>query len=183
MRKALALLRVNEKVNREREEQSRLNIENLVAGSSFWIIILITAIAVLEVLGLELVSAPLNSMATQIFNYLPQLLGGVVLIIAAWLIATVRKVLVDKTLSSTRLDEKLSQQADITPMSRNVATAMYWFIILLFLPAILGALQLGGLLDPVKDMVDKTIGIIPNLSRPLWSGWQAGSLPKYCVIW
>lgn len=163
VRKALALLRVNEKVNREREEQSRLNIENLVAGSSFWIIILITAIAVLEVLGLELVSAPLNSMATQIFNYLPQLLGGVVLIIAAWLIATVVKVLVDKTLSSTRLDEKLSQQADITPMSRNVATAMYWFIILLFLPAILGALQLGGLLDPVKDMVDKTIGIIPNL--------------------
>lgn len=49
------------------------------------------------------------------------------------------------------------------PMSQNLANAMYWFIILLFLPAILGALQLGGLLDPVQAMVDKILNIIPNI--------------------
>ncbi|MFT5426372.1 MAG: hypothetical protein ACI9ZT_001313 [Gammaproteobacteria bacterium] len=32
-----------------------------------------------------------------------------------------------------------------------------------FLPAILGAFQLGGLLDPVQSMVDKVLNIIPNI--------------------
>ena len=179
IRKALGLCRLNDYVNRNKDEKSSLDVEGGVATGSFWIVILITAIAIFEVLEMELVSAPLNTLATQIFDYIPQLIGGVVLILVAWLIASGVKLLVNKSLSSTTLDERLSEEADIAPMSRNVANAMYWFIILLFLPAILGALQLGGLLDPVKSMVDKTIGIIPNLFAAVLAlccflGLQAG---------
>lgn len=162
-RKTLHLLKLNDRITKGKEEKAKVDLESGIATGAFWIIILITAIAILEALGLELVSAPLNSLATQIFNYIPQLLGGVVLIIVAWMIASGIKLLVNKTLASTTLDEKLSHEAGMAPMSQNVANAMYWFIILLFLPAILGALQLGGLLDPVQAMVDKVLNIIPNI--------------------
>ncbi|MDH5574434.1 MAG: mechanosensitive ion channel, partial [Nitrospirota bacterium] len=44
-----------------------------------------------------------------------------------------------------------------------LAKTVYWLIFLLFLPAILGALALEGLLDPVKNMVDTLLGFLPNL--------------------
>ncbi|HSR62270.1 MAG TPA: mechanosensitive ion channel [Gammaproteobacteria bacterium] len=163
IRKALGMVKLNDYVNRNKDEKSKMDLEGGIATGSFWIVILITAIAIFEALEMELVSAPLNTLANQIFNYIPQLIGGVVLILVAWLVASGVKLLVNKSLSSTTLDERLSEEADIAPMSRNVANAMYWFIILLFLPAILGALQLGGLLDPVQAMVDKILSIIPNI--------------------
>ncbi len=163
IKKALGILKLNERINRDRAMDAKMDVENPIATVTFWVIILFTAIAILDVLGLDLVSAPLNRLAEQIFNYIPNLVGGVVLIVVAWMIASGVKILVNKTLASTKLDEKLSREAGITPMSKNLANAMYWFIILLFLPAILGALELGGLLDPVQAMVDKILSIIPNI--------------------
>lgn len=160
-RKALGIVKLNERVYKDRGEG--MDLESGIASAAFWIVLLITAIAVFDALKLELVSEPLNTLANQIFGYIPQLVGGIILILVAWLIASVVKMLVNKGLSATTLDARISAEAGMKPMSQNLANAMYWFIILLFLPAILGALQLGGLLDPVQAMVDKILNIIPNI--------------------
>ena len=161
LRKTLALLKLNQKANKGKEDG--MDIEGSIASGAFWIVLLVTAIAVFDALGLKLVASPLNTLANQIFEYIPQLVGGGVLILVAWLLASLIKMIVNKSLAATTLDEKLAEEAGMTPMSQNLANAMYWFIILLFLPAILGALQLGGLLDPVQSMVDKILNIIPNI--------------------
>jgi mechanosensitive ion channel-like protein len=161
IRKTLGLLKLNQRANKDKEEP--MDLEGSIASGAFWVILLVTAIAVFDALGLELVASPLNTLANQIFEYIPQLVGGGVLILVAWLLASLVKMIVNKSLSATTLDDKLSEEAGMTPMSQNLANAMYWFIILLFLPAILGALQLGGLLDPVQSMVDKILNIIPNI--------------------
>jgi hypothetical protein len=49
------------------------------------------------------------------------------------------------------------------PLSRTLGDAVYWMIFLLFLPAVLGALNLSGLLQPVQGMLDKILGFLPNL--------------------
>jgi len=163
IRKTLGFLKLNARINKGKDKEATLDLENGIAIGTFWVIILFTVIAILEALGLELVSAPLNALATQIFDYIPQLVGGVALILIAWLVASGIKLLVAKTLAATTLDDKLMAEAGMAPVSQNVANAMYWFIILLFLPAILGALQLGGMLEPVQAMVDKILNIIPNI--------------------
>ena len=43
------------------------------------------------------------------------------------------------------------------PVSQNIGDVVYWLILLMFLPAILGTLQLEGLLVPVQGMVDKIV--------------------------
>jgi hypothetical protein len=40
---------------------------------------------------------------------------------------------------------------------------VYWLVFLLFLPAILGALELTGLLEPVQNLVDEILAFVPNL--------------------
>ena len=49
------------------------------------------------------------------------------------------------------------------PIATTVSEAVYWLVFLLFLPAILGALHLDGLLRPVQSMIDKMLAFLPNL--------------------
>ena len=54
-------------------------------------------------------------------------------------------------MSASKLDEKLSDEAGLEegeamPLSRTMGEAVYWLVFLLFLPAVLGALHLDGLL-------------------------------------
>jgi hypothetical protein len=58
---------------------------------------------------------------------------------------------------------------------------VYWLTFLLFLPAILGALNLSGLLAPVQGMVDKAISFLPNLAAAaliLVVGWFVATIVR-----
>jgi len=48
-------------------------------------------------------------------------------------------------------------------LSETLPEAVYWVIFALFLPAILGALQIPGLLEPVQNMFNKAMGYLPNI--------------------
>ncbi len=84
------------------------------------------------------------------------------LALVGWLVASVVRALSQKLLDKTTLDEKLSEHADMAPISDSLSGALFWLVILLFVPAILGALQMEGLLDPLRAMVTKTLDMLPN---------------------
>jgi len=48
-------------------------------------------------------------------------------------------------------------------LSDTLGNALYWFIFLLFLPAILDTLGLQGLLEPVQNLLDQILGILPKV--------------------
>lgn len=50
-----------------------------------------------------------------------------------------------------------------TSIATTLGEVVYYFVLLLFLPAILGTLQLEGILAPVQELVDEIIGFLPNL--------------------
>jgi hypothetical protein len=161
LRKGLGLLRLNERLGQS--TSSSFNIEAFIAKLAYWLVILIALIAVFNTLDLQQVSQPLNALVTQVFNYLPKLISGGILTLVAWLVATVVKTVVSKGLNSSKFDEKLTLEAGMAPVSDNIGNILYWLIILLFLPAILGAFQLQGLLGPVQDMINKILQFLPNI--------------------
>jgi hypothetical protein len=138
-------------------------VERGVGIAVFWLILLFVLVAVFNALNLVMVSGPLSNMLDQLIGFAPQLLGGLVLTAVALLVATVVRAVVQKVLDRTSLDDKLSEQAHMPPMGQHVAGALYWIIILLFLPAILGALGLTGLLEPLSAMVADVLAFLPNL--------------------
>jgi hypothetical protein len=110
-----------------------------------------------------MVSAPFAALLTKLLEYLPRLLAGLILALLAWLLGSVVRKMVTKALSKTTLDEKLSEHAGMAPISDALSQALFWLVILLFVPAILSALQMEGLLEPFREMVAKILAVVPNL--------------------
>jgi hypothetical protein len=80
-----------------------------------------------------------------------------------WILARLVRAGLSKALSKTQLDEKLSTEVGVRPLSENIADIIYWLILLLFLPIVLSILGLSGLLLPVQAMVAEVVGYLPNI--------------------
>ncbi|MBN1365963.1 MAG: mechanosensitive ion channel [Syntrophaceae bacterium] len=161
VRKGLSLVNLN--VRFKQLTGQTVDIEKAVGVGLFWFVLLFTLTAVLNSLDLGLVSAPFAALLTKLLEYLPRLLAGLILALLAWLLGSVVRKIVTKVLAKTTLDEKLSEHAGMAPISDALSQALFWLIILLFVPAILSALQMEGLLEPFREMVAKVLAVVPNV--------------------
>jgi len=161
VRKSLGYLQV---INRLRTSTgTHMDLELGVAAGLYYVILLLVLMAFFNALNLETVSGPLQGLVGQVFEFIPKLVAAGVLLLVAWVLATIVQTLVTKALGATTLDEKLTSGAGMSPVSDTLGNVLYWLIFLLFLPAILGALELKGLLDPVQGMVNDILGMLPNI--------------------
>jgi hypothetical protein len=161
-----------------------VDIEGAVALGLFWVVILLTLVAVFNSLDLTIVSGPFAALTTQLFEFAPRLLAGGLLALVAWLVASMVRAVAQRLLDKTTLDEKLSEHAGMAPIGEGLASALFWLVILLFVPAILGALQMDGLLDPLRAMITKTLGMLPNAVAALvigGVGWIVGTVLRNLV--
>jgi len=161
VRKGLGSIRANERI--ESLTGNTLDVQRGVATGVYYVILLMALIGFFNSLDLELVAGPLQALVNQVFAYAPKLIAAGMLMLVAWILATVLRKVVTALLSSTSLDEKLSAEAGVRPISQSLGNVVYWLLILLFLPAILGALGLEGMLRPIQGMVDTIVGMIPNI--------------------
>lgn len=152
-----------------RPADQNIAVEKWVATVVYWIIFLFAIIAALNALNLAGVSEPLNNFLDQIFLYLPRIGGALVLLGVAWLVATLVRSLVVNGLSRFNLDDRLAQQTNTEPgsspilLNETIGNVLYWFILLLFIPLILSALELPGLLAPVEGLIDSFLQAIPRI--------------------
>ncbi|MEB2347522.1 MAG: mechanosensitive ion channel [Comamonadaceae bacterium] len=160
VRRGLALARLNERI--QRSTSAPVQVEQTAAIAVFWLVLLATLVAVLNSLDLTSLSAPFAAMVQDVVGYLPYLAAGAVLALVAWLIASVLRALATRALAATSWDERLAQEAGMAPISRSAGNVVFWLVILFFLPAILAALRLQGVLDPVRDLLARLLGYLPD---------------------
>lgn len=155
-----------------------------------WIIILFAVVAFLESLDLTVVSEPLNNLLSTVFGYLPRIFSAAILLAVAWAIATVVKTLVTRGLETFNLDDRLAENTGVDPRENSVqihetlGNALYWFVFLLFLPPILNALELNGLLSPVQNLIDQFLTAIPKIILAgliFGAGWLLAKIARGIV--
>jgi hypothetical protein len=161
VRKLLGMFNVNERLTST--DGSGMDVEAGVSTGVYYLVLLLVLVAFFDALHLELVSGPLGSLVDQFFGYLPNLIAGGALLFIAVMLATVIRGVVRRGLGATSLDERLAEQAGMAPVSQTLGTVLYWLILLLFLPGILGAFEVRGLLEPVEAMVNKSLAMVPNI--------------------
>lgn len=160
-------------------EERAPDIDRAVGKGVFYLAMVFVLVGFFQVLGLTLVTTPLNEFLNQLFAYLPQLVGAGILLVVAWGVATVLRFLVRRGIELSRIERRLERQADVDtnaqiPLAKSLSEATYWVTFLLFLPAILDALALPGLLTPVQSMVGEVLAFLPNLFAAaliLVAGW------------
>ncbi len=139
------------------------DIERIISKVVFWFILIIAVIAALNVLNINSVSGPFSDMLAQVLAFIPSLLAAIAVGFVGWILAKLVRMGLQRVLSRTQLDEKLSSEVGVRPISQNLADIVYWLILLLFLPIVLSILGLNGLLTPVQNMVNEAILFLPNL--------------------
>ena len=108
-RRLLGMLKVDERI--EESTGQKVNVESGIAIGVFWLIILVTVVAVFNSLHLDRISDPFAQLVTQIIGYAPRLIAGTVLMLVAWVIATVIQALVNRALAASKLGATLSKEA------------------------------------------------------------------------
>lgn len=182
VRKLLSLARINRFVGHSVGRP--MDVEGGIALGAFWLVLLATLLAVFNTLNLEQLSGPFAEMMSQIMVYLPHLIAGALLLLLAWLAATVVRAIANRALKATRWDDKLVEHAGMSPLGDNVGNVLFWLVILLFLPAVLGVFQLDGMLDPVRDMVAEVLAMLPNIlvaGLIAVAGWLVASILRGLV--
>jgi len=160
-----------------------------VSRGIFWLIMLFVLVGFFQALQLTAATQPINALLGELFAFVPQLLGAAIILLAAWLIASVARFLIKRVLNMTKLDERLATQAGLdissqVSLSDTLANVIYWFIFLLFLPAVLGALEMQGLLEPVQGLVDQLLAYLPNILGAgllLLVGWFIARIVRQVV--
>jgi len=127
---------------------------SIIQTISFIVMMLYVLITVFLRLDLPVIASPLQAVA----NTLPQYFGVAILALVAWIGANVAKTLATNFLTTTQLDQKAGKGT-----SSSIGNALYGFIILFFLPGILGWLGLEEIVSPIQGILDQMIGYIPNI--------------------
>ncbi|MEE3720048.1 mechanosensitive ion channel [Tumidithrix elongata RA019] len=147
-------------------------VEKWIATAIFWLIAIFTLVGFFQFLKLDAVAAPLNNFLGQITTFIPKLAGAALLSAIAWGLATVSKILISRYMRSARLDDRLGQQvnnspegSNTLPLSEALANALYWFILLLFLPLVLDALGLQQALQPLQNLVNQLLSALPKIVK------------------
>jgi hypothetical protein len=132
----------------------------------FWLIMLFVLVAFLQNTGLTIITEPVNAFLTTVLAFIPRPIGALVIAAIAWLVATIVRTLVQRAVGLAGLDGRLSTATPDGrgPLTNSLAQIAYFLVWLFFLPAILGALALNGLLGPVQGMIDRILAFLPNLA-------------------
>ncbi len=174
----------------ETEDQAKLeaiNLDKWISKIVFYVLMFFVLIAFLQQLELTIVAEPFTDLLTQVFNYLPLLAGALALLLTAWILATVVRLALLKVLITTKFDQRFSErvnEGEKVSVSLLISKVAYWLIIILFIPAILTALRLEGLLHPVQQMTTRALEFLPNILAAgliLIVGWLLAKILRQVI--
>ena len=149
-----------------KDDAPPVNSARILGKAAYYLVMLFVLVAFFERLGLTIITEPINAFLTVVFEAAPRLFGAGLIALAAWIIASVLKFVIVKALDATNLDERLREGAGMeegeTSFSQSIGNTAFWFVFLLFLPALLTALGMTGLVAPVQGMFEDLLAAIPN---------------------
>lgn len=168
--KALRKMGLNERMTRLTgvdEPGKRIDLEKGIGKGLFYLIMLFVLVAFFQTLRVPLITEPINRLLNQVFEFVPKVAGAALLLVVALVVAKVLNMIVLKGLGAADIDERFGRkegaEGKTVSLSKSIAEAVYWLVLLLFLPAVLGALSLQGILSPVQEMFNKLLGFLPNI--------------------
>lgn len=110
-----------------------------------------------------------KSVGYTIIDYIPNVLGALLLLLIAWIVATIVRAIFTKGLKKAGADRamvkghmaKTKESAD--SMLDSIGKILYYLIFILFIPSVLQALDMNNVAQPISNMMDKLLAFLPNL--------------------
>src|ERR671912_511793 len=134
----------------------------------FWLVMIFVLVAVLDALGLEVVTAPLTGLLAGIFEFLTRLFAAILILVLGWLLARIASQIVTGVLAAMGIDRLATRLGFATALGTQrlsgiLGTIVYILILLPVITAALDALQLAALTLPLTNMINQILAAIPNI--------------------
>ncbi len=173
------------------EDAAGAEVTKWVGRIVFYLAMFFVLVAFFQNIGLTFIAEPLNAFLMSIFSNAPLIFGAAAILLVAWLLATVLRIIVIRVLEAAKVDERLSEQVEEDKeikklsLTQQIGNIVYWITFLLFIPAVLSTLRLEGLLVPVQSMFESILTYIPNLlgaALVLVLGWFGAKILKRFLV-
>jgi hypothetical protein len=163
---------LNKKVSglvEEGKPEKSIKMEEWISKGVYYLLLLVVLVFFFHALQFGDASEPLKLLLNNIFEYIPHIISACVLMIAAWVIASLLRSIIVVVLGKCNLDTKVAteierKEAKPVPLTKSLGDAVYWLIFLIFVPLVLEALELDkSLLEPINNMFAKVLAFLPQL--------------------
>jgi len=128
----------------------------------YYLLLLFVVILALDTAGMADAVEPLKGMLSQFLNYIPNLIGGGVLLFLFVFLAKVVKNIVANLMGTARVDERLGI-TEGQPITQSVSNGLFAFILLMLIPTALAAFKLPAISEPLTGVTQQITNNIPNV--------------------
>jgi|AntDeeMinimDraft_6_1070357.scaffolds.fasta_scaffold07127_1 hypothetical protein len=120
-----------------------------------------------------------ESFLEGIVNYLPNVLGAILILIIGFIIASVIRKLVKAGLGKANLNEHTAKKGGMKMNLESIISKfVYYIIVIIVLLVTLSILNVEGVLEPLQNMVNVFLVFIPNLIAAAIIGFAGYLLAK-----
>mgnify|MGYP005828016409 CR=1 FL=1 len=173
-----------------RNGERKWTSEKVISKIVYFILLVFVFIAFFNMLDLNFIASPLVGMLSTMAAAIPNVLKAALILLFAWIVASVLKVLIEKlgtrpAVKSTLVRSKLAKdENDVHRYVYTAARIVFYLVLLIFLPGVLAALNITGVSGPFTEMLQNFLGFIPKLFAAaiiLLVGWFVAKIVRDIV--
>lgn len=163
------------------------SIEFISGKIIYYTLLIVVWIIFFNILNLSLIAEPLVEMVSTMTAAIPHLLKAALILLFAWVVAIVLRLPFKKVATMFHLERKLvkwkmtNSEQEASNKVNSIAKAIFYFVLLLFLPGVLAALQMEGISEPFSNALSTILAFIPKLFAAafiLLIGWLIAKMVR-----
>lgn len=169
----------------------KYSIEFIIGKIVYYTLLILVWIIFFNMLQLSLIAEPLVKMVSIMTVAIPNLLKAALILLFAWVVATILRLLFKKGAAMFHFESRLVQwrmakgELDADNKVDSITKAIFYFVLLLFLPGVLGALQLEGISEPFANALSAILAFIPKFFAAaliVFIGWLIAKIVRDILI-
>jgi len=124
----------------------------------------------------DTITEPFENAIHNLFDYLPQVVGALVLVVIAWILAKVVRRVIRTAIEKSSIEERIGRGGNIAQRSGQAA---WWIVWVFFFLAILETLGVDGMMEPIRLTFEKIFDRLPDVIAAviiLAASWIIGRL-------
>jgi hypothetical protein len=161
------LLKIDERLTKYAalKDEETVSFTETLSVAVYWFTLLLFLPSVLNALGITQIASSFQVIFAQIFEYIPNVLAALVIVLVGWFIARVVRQVVEGLLKAIGADQAgqrvgLSEERSLSGI---VGLILYISIFVVAIIAALDALAIPSITGPATEMLSTFINVIPNL--------------------
>lgn len=159
----------------------------IISKIIFYVLMIFVLILIFNILGLQIVAEPIVNMMNIVAASIPSVFKAALILIFGWIIASVLSFLIQTGGKKIGIDRLLTKWSIISnpehseKVLQSAGRIVFYLVLLLFIPGVLGALQISAVSGPMSNMLSQFLEFLPKLFGAafiLLIGWLVAKIVR-----